>query len=75
MAPALSAVTAPTAGAPEAPAQRRLDEDHQSFGQHAVIRHGLDPRLGLHEGHDGFHRDNVHEHLPYGTGRSRPLVA
>jgi hypothetical protein len=38
----------------------RLDEDHQGVGQHAVIRHRLGGRLGLHPGHEGVHVGNVH---------------
>ena len=40
----------------------RLDEDHQGFGQHAVIRHRVGHRLGLHRSHDGIHVGNVHEY-------------
>lgn len=39
-----------------------LDENHQALGHHAVMRHGLGSRPGLHRAHDGVHVGNVHEH-------------
>src|SRR6266511_5832649 len=39
-----------------------LDENHQALGHHAVMRHGLGSRPGLHRAHDGVHVGNVHKH-------------
>src|SRR6266516_3098950 len=39
-----------------------LDEDHEGFGQHAVVGHRLGRPLGLHRAHESVHVRNVHEH-------------
>jgi transposase len=38
-----------------------FDEDHQRFGQHAVVRHRLGRLLGLHRALESVHVSNVHE--------------
>jgi hypothetical protein len=39
-----------------------LDEDHEGFGQHAVVRHRLRRALGLHRAHERVHVGDVHQH-------------